>query len=47
MNDVQGGQSTGGKTIKSEVMRVEGNDWFVKEQDGKEVHLHIDVTTLI
>ena len=46
MNDVQGGQSTGGKTIKGEVLRVEGNDCFVKGQDGKEVRLHIDVTTL-
>jgi len=46
MNAVQGGQSTGGKTIKGEVLRVEGNDCFVKGQDGKEVRLHIDVTTL-
>jgi hypothetical protein len=27
-------------------LRVEGNDCFIKEQDGKEVRLHIDITTL-
>ena len=32
--------------ITGEVVRVEGNDCFVKGQDGKEVRLHIDVTTL-
>ncbi len=46
MNDMQGGQSNRGKTIKGEVVRVEGNNCFVKGQDGKEVRLHIDVTTL-
>jgi len=46
MTDRQGGQPTGAKTIMGEVVRVEGNDCFVKEQDGKEVRLHIDVTTL-
>ena len=40
------GLSQAGKTIKGEVLRVEGNDCFVKGQDGKEVRLHIDVTTL-
>ena len=46
MTDRQGGQPTGGKTITGEVVRVEGNDCFVKGQDGKEVRLRIDVTTL-
>ena len=46
MNDSEGGQPTGGKTITGEVLRVEGNDCFVKGEDGKEVRLHIDVTTL-
>jgi len=46
MKDMAGGQSNGGKTIKGEVLRVEGNDCFIKEQDGKEVRLHIDLTTL-
>jgi hypothetical protein len=43
---MKGGDSTGGKTIKGEVLRVEGNDCFIKGQDGKEVRLHIDVTTM-
>lgn len=46
MKDMADGQSNGGKTIKGEVLRVEGNDCFIKEQDGKEVQLHIDLTTL-
>ena len=29
-----------------EVLRVEGNDCFIKGQDGKEVRLHIDTVTL-
>jgi translation initiation factor IF-1 len=45
MNDVQGGQSKGGKTITGEVVRIEGDDYFVKGQDGKEVRLHTDETT--
>ena len=45
MNDMEGGQSKGGKTIKGEVLRVEGDNYFVKGQDGKEVRLHIDETT--
>ena len=45
MNDVQGGQSTGGKTITGEVLRVEGDDYFVKGRDGKEVRLQTDETT--
>ena len=34
-----------GKTIQGEVLRVEGPNYFVKEQDGKEVRLHTDSTT--
>jgi uncharacterized protein YdeI (BOF family) len=45
MNDVQGGQSKGGKTITGEVVRIEGDNYFVKDQDGKEVRLHTDETT--
>jgi translation initiation factor IF-1 len=33
------------KTIKGEVLRVEGDNYFVKESDGKEVRMHIDQTT--
>jgi len=43
---MKSGDSTVGKTIKGEVLRVEGNDCFIKGEDGKEVRLHIDVTTL-
>ena len=32
--------------IKGEVLRVEGENYFVKGQDGKEVRMHIDKTTL-
>jgi hypothetical protein len=28
------------------VLRVEGNDCIIKDQDGKEVRLHVDITTL-
>jgi hypothetical protein len=34
-----------GKTIQGEVLRVEGPNYFVKQQDGKEVRLHTDSTT--
>jgi hypothetical protein len=37
--------SQGGKTIKGEVLRVEGDNYFVKGEDGKEVRLHADKTT--
>ena len=44
--DTEGGQPKESRIITGEVLRVEGNDCFVKEQDGKEVRLHIDITTL-
>ncbi len=44
-NEMEDAQSQGGKTIKGEVLRVEGDDCVVKGQDGKEVRLHIDQTT--
>ena len=31
----EGGQAKGGKTITSDVVRVEGDNCFVKGQDGK------------
>jgi len=46
MHKMESGQSTESKTITGEVLRVEGNDCFIKGQDGKEVQLHIDITTL-
>ena len=45
MNDMEGGQSEGSKTIKGEVLTVEGDNLLVKAQDGKEVWLHTDHTT--
>jgi len=44
-DDMKGGQSKDGKMIKGEVLRVEGDNYFVKGQDGKEVRMHIDKTT--
>ena len=44
-DDMTGGQSKDGKMIKGEVLRVEGDNYFVKGQDGKEVRMHIDKTT--
>jgi hypothetical protein len=45
MNDMEGGQSEGSKTIKGEVLTVEGDNLLVKAQDGNEVRLHTDNTT--
>jgi hypothetical protein len=44
-DEMKGGQSQDGKTIKGEVLRVEGDNYFVKGQDGKEVRMQIDKTT--
>jgi len=35
----------GSKTIKGELFRIEGGNYFVKVKDGKEVRLHTDKTT--
>ena len=45
MNNMESGQSKGGKRITGEVLRVEYGDYFVKGQDGEEVRLHTDKTT--
>ena len=42
---MKSGHSENGMTIKGEVLRVEGDNYFVKGQDGKEVRLHTDQTT--
>ena len=34
-----------GKMISGQVLRVEGDTWLVKEDNGKEVRLHIDQNT--
>lgn len=40
------GDSEPGKTVKGEVLRVQGdNYYFVKEEDGKVVRMHVDSTT--
>ena len=41
----QVGEAPGTKAIKGEVLRVEGQNYVVKEEDGKEVSLHTDSTT--
>ena len=46
MHEMGGGQSASGRIIQGEVLLVEGNDCVIKSQNGKEVRLHIDVTTL-
>jgi hypothetical protein len=38
-------QSPGTKSIKGEVLRVEGHYYVVRCEDGKEVSLHTDSTT--
>ena len=52
--DRQGGQAglkgeqdklKGGHMIEGQVLRVEGDNYFVKGQDSKEVRLHTDQTT--
>ena len=52
--DRQGGQAgmkgeldklKAGHIIKGEVLRIEGENYVVKRQDGKEVRLHADQTT--
>jgi ribosomal protein S1 len=35
----------GGNVIRGEVLRADGENYFVKQQNGKEVRVHIDETT--
>jgi hypothetical protein len=44
-DELKGSQSKDGKMIKGEVLRVEGDNYVVKGQDGKEVRMDIDQTT--
>jgi hypothetical protein len=44
-DEMKGDQAKDGTMIQGEVLRVEGDNYFVKGQDGKEVRLHIDKTT--
>lgn len=44
-DEMKGGQPKDSTMIKGEVLRVEGENYFVKGQDGQEVRLHTDQTT--
>ena len=44
-DEMKGDQAKDGKMIQGEVLRVEGDNYFVKGHDGKEVRMHIDKTT--
>jgi hypothetical protein len=44
-DQLKGGLSEGSKTVKGEVLGIEGDNLFVKGQDGKKVRLHVDETT--
>jgi len=39
------GDSKPGKTIKGEIVRVDGESYFVRQEDGKEVRMHVDTST--
>ncbi len=39
------GDSKPGTTIKGEIVRVDDNYYFVRQEDGKEVRMHVDATT--
>ena len=42
---MEGGQSQRIEAIKGEVLRIEGDTYVVKGEDGKEVRFHTDDTT--
>jgi hypothetical protein len=44
---LMGEEMKAANTVKGEVLRVEGANYFVKKKDGKEVRLHTDSTTLM
>jgi hypothetical protein len=46
LHQMESSQSPVRKTIQGEVLRVEGNDCVIKDQDGKEVRLQIDLPIL-
>jgi len=39
------GESKPGQTIKGEVVRVEGENYYVRQEDGMVVRMHVDRTT--
>jgi hypothetical protein len=46
LQQMDSSQSPVRKTIQGEVLRVEGNDCVIRDQDGKEVRLQIDLPLL-
>jgi len=44
-DELKGGQSKDGQMIKGDLLRVEGDNYVVRGQDGKEVRMDIDKTT--
>jgi hypothetical protein len=46
-DEMKGDQSKDGHMITGEVLRVESDIYFVKGQDGKEVRMYTDKTTII
>jgi hypothetical protein len=40
------GQFKPGTTIKGDIVRVDGDTYFVKQEDGKVVRMHVDKTTM-
>jgi hypothetical protein len=44
-HEMEGSAAEGAKTIKGELFRVEGGNYFVKAKDGKEVRVHTDSMT--
>ena len=43
--NMQTDQSQHGTTIKGEVVRIDGDMWFIKDVRGKEIGLHVDQST--
>jgi hypothetical protein len=39
------GKSSAAQTVKGEILKVEGENYTVKDASGKEVRLHVDKTT--
>jgi hypothetical protein len=44
-NSMKDDETKNAKAIKGEVLRVEDDNYFVRDQEGKEVRLHTDKTT--
>ena len=43
--DPMGKSGSAAQTIKGEILKVEGENYTIKEASGKEVRLHVDKTT--